>query len=141
MNQPSQKPAPPIMILACSGAANVGQMANRAAVELTREGFGQMFCVAALGAHLPKFVNYAQKVPSMVAIDGCSIGCVRSILEHAEVPLRNYVVVTELGFEKNMNSSLEQADVEKVKRSVRDGMTGSPLFPTLTSSDRGCCGS
>jgi uncharacterized metal-binding protein len=129
------------MILACSGAANVGQMANRVAVELTREGFGQMFCVAALGAHLPKFVSYARKVPSMVAIDGCSVGCVRAILEHAEVPLRNYVVLTEFGFEKNMNSNLEQADIEKVKQAVRGGMKGGPVFPTMNPSDGGCCGS
>ncbi len=29
-----------VMILACSGGSNVGQISNRAAVELTREGFG-----------------------------------------------------------------------------------------------------
>jgi uncharacterized metal-binding protein len=107
------------MILACSGASNVGQLANQAAVELTREGFGQMFCLAAIGAHLPKFVNYAQKMPSMVAIDGCSVGCIRSILEHAEVPLGKYIVLTEFGFEKSMNSILEKADIEKVKQAVR----------------------
>jgi uncharacterized metal-binding protein len=33
-----------IMILACSGGSNVGQLSNRAAVELTREGFGKMYC-------------------------------------------------------------------------------------------------
>ena len=138
MNQPMKKPAPPVMILACSGAANVGQMANRVAVELTQEGFGQMFCVAALGAYLPKFVNYAQKVPAMVAIDGCSVGCVRAILEHARVPLRNYIVLTELGFEKNMNSDLELDDIEKVKQAVRSGMTSDFLIPTLNPSEGGC---
>jgi len=30
-----------IMILACSGGSNVGQLSNQAAVELTREGFGK----------------------------------------------------------------------------------------------------
>lgn len=128
------------MILACSGASNVGQLSNQAAVELTREGFGQMFCLAAIGAHLPKFVNYAQKVPSMVAIDGCAVGCIRAILEHAEVPLQNYVVITELGIEKNMNSSLGKADIEKVKQAVRSSTKGSPAFPTLNPSDGGCCG-
>lgn len=141
MTQQSLKPPPPVMILACSGASNVGQMSNQAAVELTREGFGQMFCLAAIGAHLPKFVDYAQKVPSMVAIDGCSLGCIRAILEHTGVPLRNYVVLTELGFEKNMNSNLEKGDIEKVKQAVRSGMKYGPVFPTLNPSDGGCCGS
>ncbi len=118
MSQPFQKPAPPRMILACSGASNVGQLSNQAAIELTREGFGQMFCVSAIGAHLEKFVRYAKNVPSMVAIDGCSVGCIRKILEHAEVPLRNYVVLTELGIEKNMNSDLEETDIEKAKQAV-----------------------
>ena len=54
------------MILACSGASNVGQLSNQAAVELTREGYGQMFCLAAIGARLEKFVRYARNVPSMV---------------------------------------------------------------------------
>jgi uncharacterized metal-binding protein len=129
------------MILACSGASNVGQLSNQAAVELTREGFGQMFCLAAIGAHLEKFVNYAKKVPFMVAIDGCSVGCIRAILEHAQVPLGDYIVLTDLGFEKNMNSDLEKADIEKVKRAVRSRMKDSTLFPTLNPSDGSCCGS
>jgi uncharacterized metal-binding protein len=129
------------MILACSGASNVGQLSNQAAVELTREGFGQMFCVAAIGAHLPKFVNYAQKVPSMVAIDGCSVGCIRAILEHTGAPLRNYVVLTELGIEKNMNSNLGKDDIEKIKQAVRSSMKNDHVFPTPNPSDGGCCGS
>ena len=38
-----------IMILACSGGSNVGQLSNRAAVELTKEGFGKMYCLAGIG--------------------------------------------------------------------------------------------
>lgn len=34
------------MILACSGGSNVGQLSNQAAIELTQEGFGKMFCLA-----------------------------------------------------------------------------------------------
>jgi uncharacterized metal-binding protein len=132
---------PKRMILACSGASNVGQLANQAAVELSREGFGQMFCLAAIGAHLPKFVGYAQKVPSMVAIDGCSVGCIRAILEHAEVPLRHYMVLTDLGIEKNMNSFLEKADIEKVKLAVRSGIGESAVLQTVNPPGEGCCGS
>jgi len=56
------------------------------------------------------------------------------------VPLQNYVVLTELGIEKNMNSNLEKADIEKVKKAVRSGRSGGPVFPTLNPSDGGCCG-
>ena len=39
------------MILACSGGSNVGQLSNQAAIELTHEGFGKMFCLAGIGGH------------------------------------------------------------------------------------------
>ena len=35
-------PAGDIMLFACSGGSNVGQLANQAAVELTQEAFGKM---------------------------------------------------------------------------------------------------
>ena len=46
-----------IMILACSGGSNVGQLSNQAAVELTREAFGKMYCLAGVGALLSGFVR------------------------------------------------------------------------------------
>jgi uncharacterized metal-binding protein len=71
-----------IMILACSGGSNVGQLSNQAAIELTQEGFGKMFCLAGIGGNLGGFVQSAKDVPGMVAIDGCEVGCAKTILEH-----------------------------------------------------------
>jgi len=108
-----------IMILACSGGSNVGQLSNQAAIELTQEGFGKMFCLAGIGAHLGGFVQSAKDVPAMVAIDGCEVGCAKAILEHAEVPVKNYLVLTELGIEKNKNFNLKAEDIRKIKNEVR----------------------
>jgi uncharacterized metal-binding protein len=108
-----------IMILACSGGSNVGQLANQAAVELTQEGFGKMFCLAGIGGQLSGFVQSAKDVPKMVAIDGCQVGCARAILEQAQVPLKNYVVLTDLGIEKNKNYDLQQEDIVAVKNAAR----------------------
>lgn len=108
-----------IMILACSGGSNVGQLSNQAAIELTQEGFGRMFCLAGVGGHLGGFVQSAKDVPVMVAIDGCEVGCAKAILQHAEVPLKNYLVLTELGIEKNKDFNLKAEDVQKVKAAVK----------------------
>ena len=51
-----------IMLLACSGGSNVGQLANHAAVELTQEGFGKMYCLAGIGGLLDAFVQSAKDV-------------------------------------------------------------------------------
>ena len=61
------------MILPCSGGSNTGQLANRAAVELTREGFGKMYCLAGIGGHLSGFVESAKGVEQMIVIDGCDL--------------------------------------------------------------------
>lgn len=109
-----------IMILACSGGSNVGQLSNQAAVELTQEGFGKIFCLAGIGGHLRGFIQSAKDVPEMVAIDGCELGCAKAVLDHAEIPLRNYLVITdELGIEKNKNFVLQSDDIEKVKTAVK----------------------
>jgi len=58
-----------VMILACSGGSNVGQITNQAAVELTREGHGKMFCLAGIGAQLQGFVKSAQDTSRIVVLD------------------------------------------------------------------------
>lgn len=108
-----------VMILACSGGSNVGQLSNQAAVELTQEGFGKMFCLAGIGGQLSGFVQSARDVPMMVAIDGCAVGCAKAILKQAQVPLQHYLVLTDEGIEKNKDFNLQRADVEKIKAAVK----------------------
>lgn len=116
-----------VMILACSGGSNVGQLSNQAAVELTQEGFGKMYCLAGIGGQLSGFVQSARDVEKMVAIDGCQVGCAKAILQKAQVPLKHYVVLTDEGIEKNKNLSFERAAIDQVKAAVRravdDGKT------------------
>ncbi len=59
MSQDCCQPQVDTLILACSGGSNVGQLANQAAVELTQEGFGKLFCLAGVGAQLSGFVQSA----------------------------------------------------------------------------------
>ena len=130
-----------IMILICSGGSNVGQLCNRAAVELTQEGFGKIFCLAGIGGHLGGFVQSAKDVPVMVAVDGCTVGCAKAILAQAEVPLNNYLVVTDLGIEKNKDFNLQDADVAKVKLAIRAACGKQNVEKeTAASESAGCCG-
>lgn len=108
-----------IMLLACSGASNLGQLSNQVAVQLTQEGFGRMFCLAAIGAHISNFVKSAKDAPRMVVIDGCPIGCARKLLEHADISLHKHIVVSDLGIEKVMNTNLEQPQVDEIKTAVK----------------------
>jgi uncharacterized metal-binding protein len=113
-----------VMILACSGGSNVGQLANQAAVELTQEGFGKMYCLAGIGGHLGGFVQSARDVPQMIAVDGCPTGCARTILEQAEVPVRSYPVLTDLGIAKNKNFQSDRGEIDQVKSAVKETRGG-----------------
>lgn len=128
-----------IMILACSGGSNVGQLSNQAAVELTQEGFGKMFCLAGIGAQLSGFVQSAKDVPVMVAIDGCPVGCAKAILKNAEIPLKHYLVITDEGIEKNKNFNLERSDIDLVKTAVkRIAAQGKSIDGAASAEGCGC---
>ena len=130
-----------VMILACSGGSNVGQLANQAAVELTQEGFGKMYCLAGVGGLLSGFVQSAKDAPQMVAIDGCSVGCAKAILEKADVPLKGYVVLTDLGIEKNKDLAPKANEIRQVKEAVKQACN--PSQPFTSTAERGsgrCCG-
>ena len=94
-----------VLIMSCFGGANVGQMSHKVATELVREGFGKSFCLAGIGAHLRGSIRSAVEADNIL-IDGCTVGCGRMILQHAEIPLKKYVVLTDLGIEKTMNPDL-----------------------------------
>ena len=108
------------ILLTCSGASNVGQLSNQAVVELTQEGFGKFFCLAGIGAHLDKFVQSAKNNPEVVVIDGCPVGCAKRVVEHAEIPISKYLVVTKLGIEKNHILEIKKEEIKKVKLAVRN---------------------
>ncbi|MFN3535396.1 MAG: putative zinc-binding protein [Desulfatiglandales bacterium] len=113
-----------VMLLCCSGGSNVGQLSNQASVELTQEAVGKMYCLSGIGANLSGFVASAKDSPIVVVIDGCEIGCSKKVMENAGIPLRNYIVVTQLGISKNHDFNLKREDVQKVKDEVRKILQG-----------------
>lgn len=63
------------LIYSCSGAANTGEMADQISRKLTKEGFGNMTCLASVGAHISGFIESAKGAEENIAIDGCATAC------------------------------------------------------------------
>jgi len=113
-----------VIILACSGASNVGQISNEAAKVLTNLGQGKMYCAVGVGAGLENFVKTTREAEACVAIDGCPVACVKKTLENVQIEPDVYVLVTELGIEKAPGFDISQDDVAKVAQAVADGLGG-----------------
>ena len=119
MSQDCCQPTVTTMILACSGGSNVGQLSNQAAIELTQEGFGKLSCLAGVGAHLSGFVQSARDIINWWLLTAARSGCAKGVLEQAEVPLRAYLVITDLGIDKNKDMNLKRDEIDRVKEAVR----------------------
>ena len=92
--------AAPKLIFACSGAADVGAIADRAARKLTVEGAGKMFCTAGLGGRVPGILKATEAAGGVVAIDGCPLDCARLSLQNAGFSGFGHVRLSDLGMEK-----------------------------------------
>ena len=109
-----------ILIFPCSGGSNVGQIANEAAVRLTQNGMGKMFCLAGVGGHVSGMIESTKAGKILVAIDGCPVACAKKTLEHAGFNIDEYVLVTDLGIEKNHDLIPPLPDVTKVASHLAD---------------------
>ncbi len=109
-----------VMILSCSGGSNVGQIANRLAVELTKEGLGKMFCLAGIGGDLSGFIQSAKDCPQVLVIDGCEVGCGRKNLERVGIDRFRSLVLTEVGIKKNKDFDLKTDEVRLAMDAARN---------------------
>lgn len=98
----------PKLIFACSGAADVGEIADQAARKLTREGVGRMFCTAGLGGRISGILKTSESADSILAIDGCPLNCVKSSLEQAGFSTFRHLRLADLGLEKGKSAASEE---------------------------------
>lgn len=114
-----------VLLYACSGGANVAEVADRAARELMFAGEGTMFCLAGLGAGIPDMVQKAKDADVNVVIDGCPMDCAKKIFDKAGVANYVQIKVTDLGIDKvkGVRATEEQIalTMEKARRAIADG--------------------
>jgi uncharacterized metal-binding protein len=112
-----KKKAAPI-ILYCAGNANVGQMTQAVAFDLSRRGVGRLVCLAGIGARLKGFLKTAVEAEETILFDGCEIGCGKKILADNGLPLAHYFVMTQHGLQKSYELGLPQEEVHRVSEAV-----------------------
>jgi len=102
------------VIFTCSGGSNTGQMTNHAGVKLAQEGFGIFACIAGIPFRAPPIMEKVEKGEVMVALDGCPIACVKTVLEQQGIAVGQHIIVTELGIKKTGELMPSDEEIEKV---------------------------
>ena len=89
------------LIFPCSGAADTGEIADRAARSFARSGCAGMSCLAGVGANMSGFIASAKGADRLLVVDGCSVDCaLKTLAERGVTENIEHIRVTDLGFEK-----------------------------------------
>ena len=136
---------PKRIILPCSGQANVGQLTNLAAIQLTEEGYGNIACIALLGIGSENLIANALNADEVVVLDGCPMQCAKKIAGAQGVAAGQHLVLTEMGITKGPSKNYTQDDIEKVVAACWKGegrkKDAAPGGKKAGGKDSGCgCG-
>ena len=105
------------MVMACSGACDLGQVADMVARKLRDNGVRKMNCLAVVGAGIEKSIE-AFKKKNILVIDGCPTDCGKRILDNAGFTDYKSFRITDAGFKKGQTPVTDEvinAVYEKVE--------------------------
>mgnify|MGYP005838955011 CR=1 FL=1 len=100
------------IVMACSGASDVGQISDLVARKLSSNGVRKMNCMAVVGAGIEKSIENF-KTKEILIIDGCPIDCGKRMMEQHIFTNYKYLRVTDLGFVKGRTPVTEE-NIQKV---------------------------
>jgi len=113
------------IILACDGAASVGQVGHEVSVNLTKRGNGaRMCCLSAVAADSKVHVGIAKRARRLVVINGCSNRCASKILEQKNIPYTYEATISELDVKKVPTLDFNPADVDRIAEKIAEEALG-----------------
>ena len=121
-----ETPLPKPIVYACSGCSDAGELADRIARQLAREGVGEMSCLAGVGGRVKHLVAVAENARRVLVIDGCPINCARKTLELAGVQRVEHLELQKLGLRKGSCPVTEENIARGVQAARQQLAAGEP---------------
>lgn len=137
-NTPAKKPG--IVVYSCSGCSDAGEIADRIARRLAREGAAEMSCLAGIGGRVKPLMNRANAAERILAVDGCQLNCTRHTLELAGFKDFDHLELQKLGIRKGSCPVTEEridagvAAAKKLIATKPPTPTPEPVNPPLPSA-------
>jgi len=107
------------LIFPCSGAADVGELADRTARKLSKDGDGKIFCLAGVGGAIPSFIEKTKTAESILVIDGCPQDCGRKTLAREGITDIMHARLTDLGYAKG-GTNISVANIDECANKCKD---------------------
>jgi uncharacterized metal-binding protein len=89
-----------VLIYACSGCSDAGELADRTARVLSQAQLGEMSCLAGIGGRVKPLLLKAEKARHILAIDGCPLNCAQHTLAQAGFTAIQHLELQTLGFRR-----------------------------------------
>ena len=115
-----------VIVIPCGGGSNCGQATSEAAVQLTDEGVGEVFCLAGLAAHLPEMLEVARQATRICVIDGCGLQCARRTVEHAGLAVTDHLDLSAENLAKSRDFTRVQQNVFFVAKLAKQMLSEPP---------------
>jgi len=87
------------IVVACSGACDLGEITDIVARRLRTNGVYKMNCLAAVGAGIKTTIE-AFQVAEVLVLDGCAVNCGKKMFDSAGIQDYSYLRLTDLGYSK-----------------------------------------
>jgi uncharacterized metal-binding protein len=107
-----------VALFPCAGAANVGQLSNKVAIDLEKQGIGNLMCTVGIGARAPGLMKSAESSDRIITIDGCPVNCATRTLELAGFKVDRQIIISELGIKKTKDRTPKDEEVAEVLEKV-----------------------
>ncbi len=87
-------------MFACSGAADIAEIGDRAVRTLHKEGDAKMFCLAGIAGKIESIEVNTRGAGRLLVVDGCDSDCAKKTMELGGYTAFIHVRVSDLGLEK-----------------------------------------
>lgn len=95
------------IVLACSGASDVGHISDLTARKLRDNGIFKMSCLALIGAGIENSIEDF-KTKKIVVIDGCPLACGKKIMKKNGIDHYQYLGLSDIGLAKGASPATNE---------------------------------
>ncbi len=111
----------PKLLFTCSGASNVGEIADLAARKLFKEGVVRMSCIASIGGRIESQIAHTKNSPQVIALDGCDKDCVKNALKHTGLKPHIHIRLSDIGMIKG-GTLVNEESIDKVVQHTKKSL-------------------